>query len=205
MSRSIRILALSLGLALAACGNLRDGTSGEPSAKLYLDEHHVDPAGLSLDGVAEAHRKDLAVEGAHGVDYERYWVDTESGTIYCLVRAPSAHAAEDVHRLAHGLVADDIREVKPGILAAAPTGRRLFMDTHEVGPGLRAEDVAEAHRKDLAVQGAHGVRFLEYWVDEAGGRIHCLAEAPDDAAVVETHREAHGLLPVAVKEVHAGH
>jgi hypothetical protein len=65
--------------------------------------------------------------------------------------------------------------------------------------------VAAAHKKDLAVQGSRGVRFLEYWVDEAGGRIHCLVEAPDAEAVIETHREAHGLLPVAVKEVEAGH
>ena len=198
MSRCTTALALAAAFALGACG------STAPS-KLYLDEHHVDPAGLTLDGVAEAHQKDLAAEGALGVDYQRYWVDKQTGTIYCLVRAPSAQAAEDVHRSAHGLLADDIREVKPGILPAAPSGRRLFMDTHEVGPGLRAEDVAEAHKKDLAVQGAHGVRFLEYWVDESGGRIHCLVEAPDAGAVVETHREAHGLLPVAVKEVEAGH
>jgi len=202
MSRSTQFLALAAALALGACGT--SGNSAAP-ARLYLDEHHVDPAGLTLDGVAEAHQKDLAVEGALGVDYQRYWVDKRSGTIYCLVRAPSADAAADVHRSAHGLLADEIREVVPGILPAAPSGRRLFMDTHEVGPGLRAEDVAEAHKKDLAVQGAHGVRFLEYWVDEAGGRIHCLVEAPEADAVVETHREAHGLLPVAVKEVEAGH
>jgi hypothetical protein len=70
---------------------------------------------------------------------------------------------------------------------------------------LRAEDVGEAHKRDLAVQGAHGVRFLEYWVDETGGRIHCLVEAPDAEAVVATHREAHGLVPAAVQEVVAGH
>jgi len=202
MNRSTHTVSLAAALVLGACGT--SGNSAAP-AKLFLDEHHVDPAGLTLDGVAAAHQKDLAVEGALGVDYQRYWVDKQSGTIYCLVRAPSAQAAADVHRSAHGLLADEIREVTPGILPAAPSGRRLFMDTHEVGPGLRAADVAEAHKKDLAVQGKHGVHFLEYWVDEAGGRIHCLVEAPDAAAVVETHREAHGLLPVAVKEVEAGH
>jgi hypothetical protein len=194
--------ALGLSLTLGACTGA--GKPGEPGSHLYLDVHHLDPAGVTLAGVAEAHSKDLAVEADHGVSYERYWVGEDTGTIYCLVRAPSAQAAEDVHRLAHGLVADEIEEVQPGILPAAATGRRLFMDTHEAGPGVTAEDVAEAHRKDLAVEGKHDVRFLEYWVDESEGRIHCLAEAPSAEAVVETHREAHGLLPTEVKEVVAG-
>ena len=201
MSRSTHAWTLGFALALGACG-----TSGKSAqqTKLFLDEHHVDPAGLSLDGVAAAHQKDLAAEGALGVDYQRYWVDTKSGTIFCLVRAPSAQAAADVHRTAHGLMADEIREVQPGILPAAPSGKRLFMDTHEVGPGLRAADVAEAHKKDLAVQAAHGVRFLEYWVDEAGGRIHCLVEAPDAEAAASVHREAHGLLADSIFPVAEG-
>ncbi|MFO1009245.1 MAG: DUF4242 domain-containing protein [Planctomycetota bacterium] len=207
MKLELHTAGLAVLLALAACSGPRGGETrtAPPGTRLYFDEHHLDPKDVTLHGVAEAHAKDLAVEGAHGVDYERYWVDAKTGTIYCLVRAPSARAAEDVHRLAHGLVADDIREVEPGILPArASGGKRLFLDTHEVGPGVRAADVAEAHKKDLAVQGAHGVRFLEYWVDEKGGRIHCLVEAPDESAVVETHRAAHGLLPEAVHEVVAG-
>jgi hypothetical protein len=35
--------------------------------------------------------------------------------VYCLVEAPSAQAAEDVHREAHGLVADIIQEVTEGV------------------------------------------------------------------------------------------
>lgn len=203
---STRSTLLAAALLLGACGGLRDAdrAASAPQMRLFLDEHHLDPSGVDPEGVAAAHQKDLAIEAAHGVDYQRYWVGKDSGMIYCLVRAPSAQAAADVHREAHGLVADEIREVQPGILPAAPSGRRLFMDTHEMGPGLKAADVAEAHKKDLAVEGAHGVRFLEYWVDEAGGRIHCLVEAPEASAVVESHRAAHGLVPVAVQEVVAG-
>lgn len=199
------LLGLPTLLALSACGSVAEHADVDDGTRLYLDEHRLDPSELSVAGVADAHAKDLALEGARGVDYERYWVDRDEGLVFCLVRAPSAQAAVDVHRDAHGLVPDEIREVAAGILPARGEGGRLFLDVHELGPGLRATDVAEAHRKDLAAQGAHGVRFLDYWVDEAGGQVHCLAEAPDAAALVATHREAHGLVPAAVHEVVEGH
>lgn len=70
----------------------------------------------------------------------------------------------------------------------------LFMDVHTLADGVAAADVAEAHKKDLEVQGEYGVRYLRYWVDEAAGKIFCLVEADraEDAATV--HREAHGLV-----------
>ena len=82
----------------------------------------------------------------------------------------------------------------------------LFMDVHHLGPGnVTAEGVAEAHRKDLAVQDEFGVRFLEYWYNEDSGTIHCLAEAPDADAVRAAHEKAHGLVPDEVREVVPGH
>ena len=80
---------------------------------LFMDEHH-DLEGLTAEAVAEAHQKDLGVQGEHGVKYLRYWYDTVSGRVYCLVEAPSKEAAEAVHREAHGLVADEITEVAEG-------------------------------------------------------------------------------------------
>ena len=38
-------------------------------------------------------------------------MDQEAGKIFCLVEAPSAEAANTVHREAHGLVADEIYPV----------------------------------------------------------------------------------------------
>jgi len=77
---------------------------------LYMDIHKkVD--GATANAVAEAHAKDLEVQGKYGVKYEKYWVDESSGTIFCLVDAPNKEAAERVHREAHGLVADEIHEV----------------------------------------------------------------------------------------------
>ena len=192
--------ALVVPLFAAALGSCRT------NERLMLDVHRLGPGKVKLEDVANAHQKDLAVEGSRDVAYQRYWVDESSGTIYCLVEAPSADAASAVHREAHGLVADEVLEVVPGILPATATGRApLFMDTHRIAAGVSAKDVAEAHRKDLAVQAAHGVRFLNYWVDERGGTIHCLAEAPNAEAIRATHREAHGLVPESVQPVVEGH
>jgi len=63
----------------------------------------------------EAHRRDLEVQEKHGVKYLRYWYDTVSGRVYCLVEAPSREAAEAVHRESHGAVADEITEVVEGV------------------------------------------------------------------------------------------
>lgn len=83
--------------------------------------------------------------------------------------------------------------------------RTTFIDVHEFGPGkVTAADVAKAHQADLAVQGRHDVRFLDYWVDEEHGTVYCLSEAKDAASVVATHREAHGLLPATVAKVTEG-
>ena len=77
---------------------------------LYMDVHNMD-GGVSAADVAGAHEADLKTQGAHGVEYKKYWVDEKQGKIFCLVEAPSAEAANTVHREAHGLVADEIYEV----------------------------------------------------------------------------------------------
>ena len=80
---------------------------------LYMDVHHK-VEGLTAKAVAEAHQKDLETQGKHGVKYLKYWYNDETGRVYCLVDAPSKEAAETVHSEAHGLVADEIMEVREG-------------------------------------------------------------------------------------------
>ena len=75
---------------------------------------HRNVQGLTADAVAAAHQQDLAVQGQYGVQYLRYWYNEAEGTAFCLCEAPSKEAAEAVHREAHGLVADEITEVKEG-------------------------------------------------------------------------------------------
>jgi hypothetical protein len=80
---------------------------------LFMDVHEMDGA-VSIDDVAKAHLADLQAQDAHDVRYLRYWVDESAGRIFCLVEAPTADAASDVHREAHGLVADHIFRVQEG-------------------------------------------------------------------------------------------
>jgi hypothetical protein len=80
---------------------------------LFLDiHHHVD--GLTADAVKGAHEADLATQDELGVRYLEYWFNEGTGQVFCLVEAPSAEAAAEVHRRAHGLVADEIIEVRQG-------------------------------------------------------------------------------------------
>jgi Protein of unknown function (DUF4242) len=80
---------------------------------LFLDVHRVEP-GVAMDDVAKAHQADLAAQGPYDVSYLRYWVDEDQGRIFCLAEAPDAVALTTVHRLAHGLLADEIYQVREG-------------------------------------------------------------------------------------------
>jgi len=79
----------------------------------YMDTHkHV--KGITAKAAADAHEKDLEVQKKYGVNYLKYWVDEKNGNIFCLIDAPDAETAVRVHKEAHGLVADEIVEVKEG-------------------------------------------------------------------------------------------
>ncbi len=80
---------------------------------LYMDVHRK-VKGVTNAAVAEAHAKDLKVQGKYGVNYRSYWVDEKNETIFCLVDAPNPEAANKVHKEAHGLVADEMHEVHQG-------------------------------------------------------------------------------------------
>jgi class 3 adenylate cyclase len=69
----------------------------------------------------------------------------------------------------------------------------LYLDRHDV-TGQTPEDVAEAHRRDLAVQARYGVTYLSYWFDIEGQRVNCLVDAPDAETAMRVHSEAHGQL-----------
>ena len=80
---------------------------------LYMDIHKgLD--GLTTEAVIGAHAKDLEVGPKHDVKYLKYWFNEADGTVFCLIEAPSKEAAEAVHREAHGLLADEIIEIKEG-------------------------------------------------------------------------------------------
>jgi class 3 adenylate cyclase len=108
----------------------------------YIDIHDV--PGVAVDDIVKAHAKDLQVQAKHGVDYVKFWVNQKQGKLYCLCHAPSAEAADAVHREAHGLRAERILEVTPdladafmGHAEADNTGAVRMMGTGEFDPGTR--------------------------------------------------------------------
>jgi class 3 adenylate cyclase len=74
------------------------------------------------------------------------------------------------------------------------------MDRHDL-PGVTAEDVAQAHLRDLEVQERFGVRYLSYWFDHEAQTAFCLVDSPTKEAAEQVHRLAHGLVPSRVIEV----
>jgi hypothetical protein len=199
-------------ITVTALGFLATGggrpVSAEPAApkKLFLDVHDLGRGKVTAKDVAAAHQKDLATQGKYGVQYKAYWVDEKEGKIYCLAEGPSAAAMNTVHQQAHGLVASKIMEVTADNESWAPApGMKLYLDVHRLGSGkVTAKDVAGAHQKDLAAQGKHHVKYLNYWLDAESGTVMCLSEAPSAAAAIAVHKEAHGLIPDSIEEVSEG-
>ena len=172
---------------------------------LFLDVHHFGAGKVTAKDVAGAHQKDLAVQGKYGVDFLQYWVDEAKGDVYCLAAAPDSASMIKTHAEAHGLLPQKVYEVTEGTEALKKGKNSLYLDIHELGAGkVTAEDVAGAHLKDLAVQGKHKVNFINYWVDEKTGTVMCLAQAPNADSLINTHKEAHGLIPLSVSKVKQG-
>jgi len=172
---------------------------------LYIDVHQLTPGKVTYEAVAQAHAKDLAVQNKYNVQFLKYWVDEEKGLVYCLSSTADSAGIRKTHAEAHGLLPDQVYLVTDGAAAALKNQDNLFLDIHHLGAGkVTAKDVAGAHQKDLAVQDKFGVNFINYWVNEKDGTVLCLSQAKDSAAVINTHRLAHGLVPDAVMRVKQG-
>ena len=76
----------------------------------------------------------------------------------------------------------------------------LYMDIHKV-PGATANDLAQAHAADMAVQDSLGVCCHKYWFNETSGKVFCLIEAPSVEAANDVHAKSHGLLAEKIIEV----
>jgi uncharacterized protein Usg len=176
--------------------------SDNKSKNLYMDIHHLGPGKVKYEDVAKAHAKDLAVEGKYGVNFIKYWVDEANGNVYCLSSAADTQSIRKTHAEAHGLLPDQIYLVKGGAESSLNSGQKFFLDVHKLGEGkVTAKDVAAAHQKDLAVEQKYGVNFINYWVNEKDGIVVCFSQAPDSTAIINTHKEAHGLVPAYVEQV----
>lgn len=95
---------------------------------------HKNVRDTTPEDVAAAHQADVAAQDAFGVKYLRWWFNRELGSIYCLVDAPNADAAIEVHRHAHGLLPDEIIPIEPG-------DAESFIGSDEHGPAVREDPV----------------------------------------------------------------
>ena len=172
---------------------------------LYIDVHQLTPGKVKYEDVANAHLKDLSVEKKYGVDFLKFWVDENKGLVYCLSSASDTESIRKTHAEAHGLLPGYVYKVKDGNAAPLNNQQNFFLDVHYLGAGnVTANEVAGAHKKDLAVQQKYGVNFINYWVDEKTGVVMCLSQANDSNSIIQAHKEAHGLVPAYVSEVKQG-
>ena len=56
--------------------------------------------------------------------------------------------------------------------------------------GVSAEQLAEAHGRDLAIQDDEGVLYERAWLDPEAGKVFCLATGPSKEAVMRIHERA---------------
>jgi hypothetical protein len=175
------------------------------SKNLYIDVHHLGAGKVTVKDVEAAHQKDLGVQQKYGVNIIKYWFDETNGDVYCLSSSADTQSIRKTHAEAHGLLPDEVYQVIAGQEEIIKGKNNLYLDLHELGAGkVTAKDVAEAHKKDLAVQKKYGVNLINYWVDEKNGVVMCLAQAPNADSLINTHKEAHGLVPVKVVKVKQG-
>jgi len=81
---------------------------------MFMDVHSGF-VGVTEDQLREAHERDLAIEAAEGVHFERAWLDPESGKVFCLSSGPSEEAVLRVHDKA-GHPTEEIYEVQAEIV-----------------------------------------------------------------------------------------
>jgi hypothetical protein len=80
---------------------------------LYMNVHQELRA-VTPEAVKKAHEIDVALQKEHGVTFGKYWLDADSGHLFCLVEAPSKEAVYSVHYAAHKLVPNEIYAVTEG-------------------------------------------------------------------------------------------
>jgi hypothetical protein len=65
-----------------------------------------------------------------------------------------------------------------------------FMDVHDGFVGVTAQQLREAHERDLAIEADEGVHFARAWLDPEMGKVFCLSTGPTREAVMRIHERA---------------
>jgi hypothetical protein len=61
---------------------------------------------------------------------------------------------------------------------------------HDGFVGVTEQQLAEAHDRDLAAEGAQDVHFERAWLDPESGKAFCLSTGPSKEAVLRVHDKA---------------
>jgi class 3 adenylate cyclase len=83
---------------------------------MFMDRHDLE--GTDAADVASAHLADVEIQDDYDVTYHTYWYDFERQAAFCLVEAPDEETAAQVHREAHGQVANEIIPVEAAAVEA---------------------------------------------------------------------------------------
>ena len=65
-----------------------------------------------------------------------------------------------------------------------------FMDVHSGFVGVTAQQLKEAHERDLAIEGDEGMHFERAWLDPESGKVFCLSTGPTKEALMRVHERA---------------
>jgi len=65
-----------------------------------------------------------------------------------------------------------------------------FMDVHRGFHNVTADQLMEAHKKDLEIEAEEGVHFERAWLDPTSGHVFCLSTGPSADAVRKVHERA---------------
>ena len=65
-----------------------------------------------------------------------------------------------------------------------------FMDVHNGFIGVTAQQLKEAHERDLEIEADEDVHFSRAWLDPENGKVFCLSTGPTREAVMRIHDRA---------------
>jgi class 3 adenylate cyclase len=135
---------------------------------------HKGLKGITTDEMKHVHQCDLNVQDKFGVKYHKFWVNEESGTVFCLVEGPNKEACIATHREAHGHEACEIIEVKQSDVA-------LFMGlagSNEIG-------------RVVHTNGAYDMAIRTFLFTDIVGSTDLTQQVGDDKsiAIVRKHNE----------------
>lgn len=129
---------------------------------LYMDIHKVETDAFTVEDVVKAHMKDLAIQEKFGVVQVKYWVNTETKMIFCLMKGPSKEACNQVHVESHGNTACNIIEV-------SDDEYNLYL-----GAGKSVDDLA--HTNEGGIDTGYRTLLLLSLVDLTGKYSHMYYE-----------------------------